>query len=163
MGIATFPAGSSGLSSVVKSIQRGVASSSGNVTITAVDTSKTMVNSFSTASSGTVAASGALSAATGTASTFSLNAVSGSGSVSPAGYQPQPSRYGGGSSGVGVTGTLNVSMNAANANAQNVSLNATNLSGGTTNLIAGVNGAYLSSSTNLVVTGACRYEVVEYF
>jgi hypothetical protein len=156
MGIATFPAGSSGLSSVVKSVQRGVAASAGNVTITAVDIAKTLVNSFSTSSTGTVAASGALSAATGTASAFNVGARSGS-----VGNGPINSRYS--SSHVPSFGSYNVNLNAAAGNAQNISLNATNLSGGTTNLIAGVNGAYLTTSTNLAVTGPCRYEVVEYF
>ncbi len=31
-----------------------------------------------------------------------------------------------------------------------------------TTFIVGVNGAYLSNSTTLVVTGACRWEVVEF-
>lgn len=37
------------------------------------------------------------------------------------------------------------------------------ISGGSTNLVSAVNGAYLSDSTTLVVTGPCRYEVVEYY
>jgi hypothetical protein len=184
MGIASFPAASGGLSSVVKSIQRGVAASSGNITITAVDTTKSMVNSFSTASTGTVAASGAISAASGTASATSTSATSTSASSGnvlavavggdaggqysafyPTTYNAGGSRY---VSSYYRQANWTHNFNAMNIGAQNIggtnlSLNATNLSGGTTNLVAGVNGAYLSSSTNLVVTGPCRYEVVEYY
>lgn len=67
MGITTFPS----IVSPIKSIQRGTASTAGNITIAAVNMSRTMVNSFSTASDGTVAASGTISAANG--STGSAN------------------------------------------------------------------------------------------
>lgn len=40
---------------------------------------------------------------------------------------------------------------------------AVSITGGTTNLTSAVNGAYLQDSTTLVVTGPCRYEVVEYY
>lgn len=36
------------------------------------------------------------------------------------------------------------------------------MSGGTTNLVAAVVQGYLSNSTSLVVSGACRWEVVEF-
>jgi hypothetical protein len=186
MGIATFPASSSGLSSAIKSLQRGSAASAGNITISAVDTTKTMVNSFSTASAGTVAATGTVSAANGTASgqTTSNSAAYGGLDASGTymGYAgstgtPQPyvapyysGRYGqtynpnnvpaAPFGGYMNSGTFGIS--AMNVNGQNIGLNATNLSGGSTNLMAGVYGAYLSSSTNLVVTGPCQYEVVEY-
>lgn len=183
MGIAQIPASSGGLSSVVKSVQRGSAASAGNITITAVDISKTLVNSFSTSSSGTVAASGSINAASGSASAQSgtSSAMSGSGNagiflgmntnpnstqLGTGGNYTYSNRYGE-SFGpfAGASANLNMSNNAQNVNlnAQNISLNATNLTGGTTNLVAGVNGAYLSNSTTLVVTGPCRYEVVEYF
>ena len=57
MGIAQYPAASSSSSSPVKSIQRGSAASSGNVTISSIDITKAFVNIYGTASSGTVAAS----------------------------------------------------------------------------------------------------------
>jgi len=155
MGIATFPAASGGLSSVVRSVQRGTAASSGNVTISSVDMTKTMVNSFSTASTGTVAASGAISAATGASSSFNVGARTGTLSGASVSVRYGSPNYTG-------PGTGNISLNAGAANAMNLTMNTQNLSGGTTNLIAGVNGAYLSTATNLVVTGACRYEVVEY-
>lgn len=55
MGVATIPAASS---APTKSIQRGVAASSGTITISAVDTSKTFVRSFSNGSAGSVGATG---------------------------------------------------------------------------------------------------------
>jgi hypothetical protein len=55
MGVAIIPAASS---APTKSIQRGVAASSGAITISAVDTSKTFVRSFSNGSAGSVGATG---------------------------------------------------------------------------------------------------------
>ena len=52
MGIAVFPAAGGG---GIKLVQRGQATTSGNITITAVDVNKTFVRSFSTGSAGTVA------------------------------------------------------------------------------------------------------------
>ena len=57
MGINVFPAPSAG---GVKSVQRGVATVSGNTTITSVDINKSVVYSFSTGSAGTVAATGTI-------------------------------------------------------------------------------------------------------
>ena len=70
MGINQVPAASSGISSVVSSVQRGSAASSGNITISAVNTAKTMVRSFSTSADGTVATTGTLSAQTGNVDTI---------------------------------------------------------------------------------------------
>jgi hypothetical protein len=161
MGIATFPASSGGLTSVVKSVQRGSAGSSGNVTITAVDISKSMVNIFGTASSGTVAATGSLSAASGNASATNGSTGATNGAMTRAVNQTVSfSPFG------GYPGTLgNIAMNGASValNAQSISLNATNLSGGSTNLVAAVVQGFLANSTTLTVSGACRYEVVEFF
>jgi hypothetical protein len=55
MGIQVFPASSG---SAIKSIQRGYAASSGAITISAVNTSKTFVKSFSAGSSGSVGITG---------------------------------------------------------------------------------------------------------
>jgi len=164
MGIATFPAGSSGISTVIRSIQRGIAASSGNITITSVDTTKTICNSFSTSSSGTVAATGALSAATGTASAQSGSSGTQSGTntwavASGQAYSTSLNnpRYQG-----AATGSINLNAGALNTNAQNISLNATNLSGGTNNLVSAVFGVHLINSTTITATGPCRYEVIEY-
>ena len=138
MVISQYPAGSSGISTVITSIQRGVAASSGNITISSVNTAKTQVNSFSTAASGTVSATGALSAANG-------NVVDSSGSGGGT------SRY------VAPAGNLTWSTTT-----RSIALNATNLSGGSTNLTSAAFGVYLSNATTLVASGACRYEVIEY-
>lgn len=77
MGIATFPS----FVSPVKSIQRGVAAAAGDITISAVNTLKTITNSFPTSADGTVAATGTISAATGNAgsSNVDISGYSGSG------------------------------------------------------------------------------------
>jgi hypothetical protein len=183
MGIATFPASSAGLSSVVKSIQRGSAATAGNITITSVTTSKTQVLSFSTSSAGSVAATGAINAASGTASAFSgtTSATSSSGSgvivaanapiyggtpaMQAGGTYTYNNRYGATPGPYGaVSFNVSESINAANVsmNAQNVSLNATNITGGSTSLTSAVYGAYLVDATTIYATGPCRYEVVEY-
>ena len=168
MGIATFPAASGGLSSVVRSVQRGSASSAGNVAISSVDTTKTIVNSFSTSSAGSVAATGSINAATGTASAFSSSSSSGGifmrGGSTPStvwtggNYSYFP-RYG---NSAGPYPGVSFNLSDMNMNAQNVSLNATSLTGGSTSLTTAVYGAYLVNATTITVTGPCRYEVIEY-
>jgi hypothetical protein len=139
MGIATFPAASS---SPIRSVQRGAAATSGNITISSVDITKTQVTSFSTAAAGTVAGSGTLSAANG--SQLGVENIN-QGNNTSTRYTP-----------VRLAGTL------MNTTTRNISLNSTNFSGGSTNLVSAVNGVYLSNATTLVASGACRYEVIEY-
>jgi hypothetical protein len=157
MAINVFPAPQTGISTVIRSIQRGTAASAGNITISSVTVAKTIVNSFSTSSSGAIGGSATVSSSSGTTSSFSLNSQSGTAANVINGW-----RYNGFGPGYPNLGGMNVNMNGQNANAQNISLNSANLSGGTTNLIAGVNGVYLSDATTLVATGPCRYEVIEY-
>lgn len=133
MGVSQIGGATS--SSPVKSVQRGEALASGNITISAVDPNKTMVRSFSTGSSGTVAATGNITGTLSPASTISLN-VSGI-YTNPGGW--------------GSTGNANPTYSGTRA-----------ISGGTTSLTSAVNGVYLSNSTTLVATGPCRYEVVEF-
>lgn len=120
MGLSVFPAPAGG---GIKSVQRGLASSAGTVTITSVDISKSFVNVYGTASSGTIAAS--------------ADVVVNSINLARAGYQ---NGTGGNSA-----GTFSAS-----------------LSGGSNNLVAATTQGYLSNSTSLVVSGACRWEVVEF-
>ncbi len=136
MAIANLPAASA---SPIKSVQRGAAAGAGTVTITAVDISKSMVNIFGTTSSGTVAAAGTIAATTGVAAARNANIA---GPYSNAGGGPY---------------TRGISIAAGNFNVAS-----TSLSGGTNNLVAAVVQGYLSGSTSLVVSGACRYEVVEF-
>ena len=155
MGSNVFPASSGGLTSAIRSVQRGSAASAGNVTITSVDISKSMVNIFGTASSGTVAASGSLSGSSG-----SINAASGNAAATSGNLARGAGPYGGLTSG-GATG-ISMGARTISLNSTSVSLNATNLSGGSTNLVAAVVQGYLANSTTLTVSGACRYEVVEF-
>ncbi len=116
----------------IKSVQRGSAGGAGNVTITAVDITKSFVTVFGTTSTGTVAASATVNAANGE----------------------------------GFKTTTSCAMPGMGANASNkfmnINLNSTSLTGGSNNLVAAVVQGYLSNSTTLVVSGACRYEVVEF-
>jgi hypothetical protein len=152
MAVSNLVAASAG---GIKSVQRGLASSSGNVTITAVDTNKSFVTVFGTASSGTVAASGSINAANGT-QTNSIMAtwVSGLGGWQAPNTQTAiltaSSVIGGENNprGVSVPGTT--------------ALNSTNISGGSNNLVSAVVQGFLANSTTLTVSGACRWEVVEF-
>ncbi len=171
MGIATFPAAASG---GIKSVQRGSAASAGTVTITTVDITKSFVNVFGTTSSGAPALSGSVSAVNAT-----INAANGTASAR-SGTNAQGRIYQGndspnlgniytGSSAGNAIGGMRVDATAMNFNAQNISLNSTtaalnaaNISGGSNNLVAAVVQGYLSDSTSLVVSGACRWEVVEF-
>jgi hypothetical protein len=62
MGLSVFPAASAG--GGIKLVQRGVATVSGNVTITSVDITKSYVNSFSNGSSGAAPGTGSCSMGT---------------------------------------------------------------------------------------------------
>jgi hypothetical protein len=130
MGIFQIPASTSG----IKLVQRGQAVSSGNITITAVDTTKTFVRSFSEGAAGTVAMSGS---STGTLSPISGTDLGGS----------------------GASGTANSFVDSGTF--PNYSGTRT-LSGGTMNATIKHMGVYLSDSTTLVASGACRWEVVEF-
>jgi hypothetical protein len=60
MGISVFPIPAAG---GIKSVQRGLAGASGNVTITSVNINKSFVNVFGTASTGNVSVSGSVGSA----------------------------------------------------------------------------------------------------
>ena len=127
MGTSQYPAASGG---GIKLVQRGQAVSSGNITITAVDTTKTFVRSFSEGAAGTVAST---STSTGT--------------LSP-------------------SGGSNFSQGGANtawSNGSHPTYSGTRtFAGGTMNATTKEMGVYLSDSTTLVASGACRWEVVEF-
>lgn len=176
MGVNLIPTSAS----PIKSIQRGVAVSAGDITITSVDTTKSFVNSFSTGASGTVAITGSVTAPTGSTSGSSISShtlgayaySAGAGSDSqtyvPRFYSAYSSRYGYYS---GYTPQLvnsagsNMTLTATGqtVNAANISMNSQALTAGSTDLTAAVNGAYLKNSTTITVTGPCRYEIVEYY
>ena len=171
MALSVFPAPSAG---GIKSVQRGSAAGAGTVTITAVDTSKSFVNVFGTTSTGTVAATGNINAMNGTLNGYNgtLSAQSGSNSqasINSGNNNPQISGIYVGGTPSGNWGGTNVAAGTINTNAQNVgfnaktlSTNATTLTGSSNNLVSGVVQGYLSGSTSLEVSGACRWEVVEF-
>jgi hypothetical protein len=131
MGQSVFPAAAGG---GIKLVQRGQAVSAGNITITAVDTTKAFVTFVSQGAAGTVASNSTVPGLTFAAGQYAALGPSGStltpGSYSAAGETP---------------GSWYMA-----------------LSGGTMDATTKQMGVYLSNSTTLVATGACRWEVVEF-
>ena len=153
MGSSVFPAPSAG--GGIKSVQRGSAGGAGNVTISSVNIGKSFVNIYGTASSGTVAASGSINSSSGTLAAANANLR----------------RSGGGGNN---TSTWTITETGALENSnyrwfggvelpnQSINLNSTSISGGSNNLVAAVVQGFLADSTTLTVSGACRWEVVEF-
>ena len=151
MGISVFPVASAG--GGIKSVQRGQAVSSGNIAFTSVDTAKTFVRSISEGASGTVATDSTITGTNAGLTNSMWNTT-----APGAGYWSKPS------------GTSTTASSQFNANGTvdangfftySTAISAT-ASGGTTNLYTKEYGVYLSNSTTLVATGACRWEVVEF-
>lgn len=170
MAISTYPAASAG---GIKSVQRGSAGGAGNVTITAVDISKSFVTVFGTTSSGTVAASGTMNASNGNINASNMSGEQrgvmfgrvGSGSTDAYSWPTDANTNNastGPSSNIGVGGSEWRRTQNITGNATTFAGNSTNLTGGSNNLVAAVVQGYLSNSTTLVVSGACRWEVVEF-
>jgi hypothetical protein len=131
MGISVIGAVVS--ASPLKSVQRGLASAAGNITISAVNPAKTIINSFSTSSAGTVATTGSI---TGTLNPSGGNVSGQSAAVS-----------GNGGNQTGSFASYPVSLS---------------ISGGSTDLTTAQYGAYLVDATTIATTGPCRYEVIEF-
>lgn len=159
MGIVQFPPSSGESASAIKSVQRGLAGGAGNITISAVNTSKAFCTVFGTTSSGTVAASGSISGASGSASSQTGNQAATS--LTRGNYKnSQASGYSGALD--GIPASLRLPAAALSLNSQSISLNSTNLSGGSNNLVAATVQGFLADSTTLTVSGPCRWEVVEF-
>lgn len=135
-------------------MQRGSAGSSGNVTITSVNLAKSFVTVFGSASSGTVSASFGLTLGTSSQTLYGMSQQLGSGQnfKSPTGGTFM-STADSGSSG-NANGAWNI---ASTTNAPSATVNA-----GSNNLVAAAVTGFLASATTLTVSGACRYEVVEF-
>ena len=118
--------------SSIKSIQRGTAASAGSITISSVNINKSFVRSFSVGSAGTVAS---------TARTTGTYTPSG-GAVGAPG------------------GNLNTNGSFPTYSGTRTLINPTALNPNPK--VSQRFGAYLNTSTSLVVTGACSWEVVEY-
>ena len=160
MGLSVFPAAAGG---GIKQVQRGSASGAGTVTITAVDITKAFVNVFGTASSGTVATSGSIS----TSGNMSFNNNQ-TGMVNKPSANSTQIEY--------PAGTVTASYSNGNytdyyperhrwiytATDTGTSNQSGNITGGSNNLVSAVVQGYLSGSTSLEVSGACRWEVVEF-
>jgi hypothetical protein len=150
MALATYPA----VSSPVKSVQRGSAAGAGTVTITAIDITKSFVNVFGTTSSGTVSASFNMSMNAGSFVQIGNREHPGSNNngLRPSGSNTIGATYYG-----GAYGSVGAWESTRTVNSGTASVGA-----GSNNLVAAVVQGYLSGSTSLVVTGACRWEVVEF-
>ena len=171
MGLSVLnqPAASAG---GIKSVQRGSAAGSGNVTITAVDITKSFVTVYGTTSSGTVAASGTVGAINGNINAANMTAtLSGVASVSVSSGNSSTRVYGANQSGGNSSNWISNADVASwgynqtqnySGNSTTFAGNSANLTGGSNNLVAADVQGYLSNSTTLVVSGACRYEVVEF-
>lgn len=133
MVISQFPAAGGG----IKLVQRGQAVSAGNITITAVNTTKTFVRSFSEGAAGTVASN---STETGTLSPTGGQTTGTGSQINQCNYH---SSINSGGSFPTYAGTRT-------------------LAGGTMDATTKQMGVYLSDSTTLVASGACRWEVVEF-
>lgn len=146
MAQSIFPAASGG---GIRLVQRGQAVSSGNIVITSVDTTKTFVRSFSEGASGTVATNSTV------ASTTSSGTLSPSGgSVAGSGLYDTSLDY---TNYQRVNNTGSFSTYAGSR-----TITSASISGGTMDGTTKQMGVYLSNSTTLVATGACRWEVVEF-
>ena len=138
MGIQQIPAASGG---GIKLVQRGQAVSSGSIAITAVDTTKTFVRSFSEGAAGTVATNSTVAAHNSTNPAATIANASGEGSA----QRGPGSQY---SLGYIPARTI------TNASAA--------ISGGTMDATTKQFGVHLVDSTTITATGACRWEVVEF-
>lgn len=130
----------------VKSVQSGVAGAAGSITITAVNTAKTIVHSVSKGSAGTVAATGTVASHSIAATTIRLHAFQQTGSAPFATISNNDySNYG--------TDHPVASTTASSAS----------ISGGTTNLVTKQYSAVLTNSTTITTDGPCEFQVVEYY
>ena len=126
-----------GVTAAIKSIQSGVYSGSGGtITITAVDTSKSVISTVSKSSAGTVASSGS---------------VSGTLSPSVASQNLQ---------GMGVYTTSNQYQKAAFSFPSYTGTRS--ISGGTTSLTTKQYSAVITNSTTITADGPCEWQVIEY-
>ena len=127
---------------VVKSVQRGVTSAAGNVTISAVNMAKTLVVSSSKGSTGYVASRGTFSGSTTGQLSGTVSYQAGKTS-SASGYDPGNLT---GNVSIGGTRTLTGS-----------------LSGGTTDLTTRQYSARLTAATTVYCDGPVEWQVVEYY
>jgi hypothetical protein len=119
------------ITSPIKSIQRGTTASSGNITISEVNISKSFINSFAIGSAGTVAGSGTTS---GT-------------------YTPSGGAVGAPGGNLNQNGSFPTYSGTRLITASNPATNG---------FVSQRYGVYFHTSTSLISTGACNWEVVEY-
>ena len=146
MGSTIYPQPSGAVSSV-KSVQRGIAASAGSITISSVDMSKTICQSFPTGAAGTSAASGSVPVATVTGT---------GGDTSPFGYALSTAAY--------IAGVTSGTANAAVANYYAAYADGTysnNYNGGVRYYLGGRYGNLLQSQ-NINAAGGYTVNYVQY-
>lgn len=179
MGVSNLVASASGLTSAVKSVQSGSASTAGTVTITSVNTSKCIISSFSTGATGTVSVSGGFNGENvglnaisstlagtnpwnfGTTGSYNSWDIIGGASVNSGNVYQLMNTFSSVYAGTNTYPYTGLNQNIS-SNAANGSTSGGNLNGGSTNLYAASYGAYLTNATTLTVTGPCQWQVVEY-
>jgi len=154
MGVANVPSAAGG---GIKSVQRGSAAGSGNVTITAVDITKSFVTVFGSASSGTVSSSFGMSVAAGNVALIGTTEWN---SVNAEMYRPNGSNAAGTPNRFGSNNNITTEGSWTATVASNVG--AVTVNAGSNNLVAAQVTGFLANATTLTVSGACRYEVVEF-
>ncbi len=154
MGIQQIPLASGG---GIKLVQRGQAVSAGNITITAVDTTKTFVRSFSEGASGTVATNSTVASHSSTVPQHQLGVATNIWSTTT-----HHTRFGNSSNPDNIPSGLNTSQSVGVVPSYNISNPSVSMSGGTMDATTKQFGVHLANSTTLTATGACRYEVVEF-
>lgn len=157
MASTVFPVASAG--GGILSVQRGSAGAAGSVTITSVNIAKSFVTVFGSASSGTVSASFNMNQNAGNFNLLGTGDWDRSASNNNSSYRVRPtnstSNEGGTYSAGG--GSIKFWNKTTAMNAGNTTIGA-----GSNNLVSAVVTGFLANSTTLTVSGACRYEVVEF-
>ena len=166
MGISVFPTPSAG---GIKTVQRGSAAGSGNVTITSVNIAKSFVTVYGTASSGTVSASFGLSTNQNNTQNFISHPWPRISTTS--GFNDGVFYGNNGGNSLGISqGTMTAATNSDNSSLYRIlgsNVNGTStvshtVNAGSNNLVAAVVQGFLANATTLTVSGACRWEVVEF-
>lgn len=141
---------SSGLVPIVKSVQRGVTTAAGTITIGEVNVGKSVLFSVSKGSAGTVAASGTVNMSKATASLKTTPLLSGSASFGDEYIRTSTS---GNNNSTGVAWTVSGDIAAHTGT----------LSGGETDLTAKAYSAVLVDSKTIKCDGPVEWQLVEYY
>lgn len=142
---------SSGLVPIVKSVQRGVTTAAGTITIGEVNVGKSVLFSVSKGSAGTVAARGTVDISKANVSLTTTPLLTGSASFGDEYIRTSSSGSSSNSTGIAWTSSGNVAAHTGT------------LSGGETNLTAKAYSAVLVDSKTIKCDGPVEWQLVEYY